>query len=76
MYNIRPSLIDIINISLQLSQGFFTTCIDYECIGYKANCIGAVTQSNQMVTNTHRIATIKPTLNCVSTLYTCINLSV
>ena len=34
----RPLLYDIINVSLQISQSYFT-----KCIGYNANCIGATT---------------------------------
>ena len=54
MCYIIPLLYDIINVSLQFSQCFFT-----KCIGYSANCIGAIrSQINtvRFVTNTlHKV---------------------
>ena len=47
MYNIRPFLYDIINVSLWLSQWYIT-----QCIGYNTNGIGAIAKSDQMRTNT------------------------
>ena len=49
MYYIRPFLYDIIKVSLRFSLCFFM-----QYIGYSTNCIGAVTKSNQIETNTGR----------------------
>ena len=52
MYYIRPLLHDIVAISLRLCHGFSTNFI-----GYRPNCIGAVTQSNTIDTNTQGTVT-------------------
>ena len=49
----RYYIYDIVSVSLRFSPGFFT-----KCIGYDTNCNGAVTQSIQVGTDTHRSATI------------------
>ena len=43
---------DIINVSLQVCQYYFT-----QCVGYSTNCIGAITKSNQMGPNTDHTVT-------------------
>ena len=48
-YYIRPFLYDIVSVSLLYNLRF---------IGYSKNCIGAIMQSDQVGTNTLRIATI------------------
>ena len=48
MYYIRPLLYHIVIVSLWFSHGFST-----KYIGYNANYIGAVTQSNVMGTFTY-----------------------
>ena len=59
MYYSRPFLYDIIKVSLRFSQCYFM-----QCIGYRTNCIGAVTKSFKIkiavrtVTNTMRKVTL------------------
>ena len=48
MYYIWSLLYDIITVTLQFSHGFSS-----KWIGYNTNCIGAVTQSKPMGTNTN-----------------------
>ena len=52
MYYIKPLLYDIIDVTLRFSQ-----CYSTKCISYNMNCMGAVTQSNQMGTNKHHFVT-------------------
>ena len=65
MYYIRPFLYDIINVSLRLSQCYFT-----KSISYNMNCIGAIMKSNQMGTNIVRIVTNTLNVTLLSVLVT------